>query len=583
MNLKNTAIFASVVGVIVTSVGGCLELKTSNSETTGGQGGSGGGGQGGTGAESTSSSSSNSSSGSSSAGSTSSSSSGGGNCSPGDIMACYPGPADTQFKGVCVAGQITCNGGMWSACAGAILPTLESCDNAKDTNCDGRMGCQGVPKTVATYGTIEDDFITSIANGVGSNGFDGNVYGAGYRRAVTDANGFPDSAEILLLKRNPDGSLDNWSNQFNIDPSGHAYAKDIAVSPKENVVVAGIYQNASLSVGGQGLKAPGMSTLGFLSSFDSAGTYQFAKAFGSDGITEIQAVDVDDAGNIYIGGKFNNSVDFGNGVVVANGGFDGFVASYTSTGVFRWRQSWSGGGDQSVDVLSVDSTGSVYAGATFTASINVGGGTILLSEGATDALISGLSSTTGAVKWHNQIGEAGDILLTDITSNAGNIALVAIFRGAIGIGAATYQSTDNAPFFDTLVATLDSNGGAVKAAYPFLSNGTQVGLGIAMDSFGDVVVDGYFSTLLPFGGGVMDLTTGGDTNAFVVKFDSSLTPRWAHGYGNSLIQAFTTVSIEPTNGHIFIGGGFQGILLGFGVSAPQTTGGYDAILGVMSN
>ncbi len=585
MNPKNTAIFVSIVGGIVTTAGGCLDLKTVNSETTGGQGGSAGSGQGGTGAESTSSSSSNSSSNTSSGSSStsSSSSSSGGNCSAGENMACYPGPADTQFKGACQAGQMTCDAGMWSGCTGFVLPILEACSSIQDTNCDGRMGCKGVVKSSISLGTLDDDAIVAIANGVGSNGYDGAVYGAGYRSAVVAIDGTPDSAQVLFVKRNPLGDLVDWSDKFNIDPSGHAFAKDIAVSPQENVVVVGIYQNASLSVNGQGLKAPGSATLGFLASFDSAGTLQFAKDFGSIGITEVEAVSIDGAGNIYIGGKFNTSINLGNDIVVANGGFDGFVASYTSTGTFRWRQSWSGPGDQSVDVLSAATSGAIYTGATFTSSINVGGGTVLMAEGGTDGLISALDPTNGTVKWHNHIGDAGEIVLTGITSYGGNIALVAAFRGLIAIGAATYDSMDGPTSWDTVVATLESGGGAVMATYPFVSSGSQVGVGIAMDSFGDIVVDGYFSTSLPMGGTIMDLSTGGDVNAFVVKFDSALNPRWGHSYGNSLIQAFTAVSVEPTNGHIFIGGGFQGILLGFGLIAPQTSGGFDAVLGVMTN
>lgn len=574
MNHRNTALFVSVVGALVTTAGGCLELQTSNPGATGGQGGSAGSGQGGTGAETTSSTSSSS-------GSTSSSS--GGNCMPGENMVCYPGPADTQFNGACTAGQMTCNGGMWSACSGVVLPILESCEGLTDVNCDGRNGCQGVVKSVATLGTVEDDAIVAIANGAGSNGFDGAVYGAGYRSAVVGGDGSPDSAAVLLLKRDSSGNLVDWSNKFNIAPSGHAYARDIAVSPQENVVVVGTYQNASLNVNGQGLTAPGTATLGFWASFDSAGTLQFAKSLGSDGITQIETVGIDSAGNIYIGGKFNTSVDFGGGVVFSNGGFDGFVASYTSTGVLRWKQTWSGSGNESVDMLSVDTTGVIYTGATFDSTVNIGGGPVLMSDGGTDALIAALNPATGAAKWYNQIGNTGEVVLTDITSYAGNIALVAAFRGAIDVGPWTHQSMDDPTTWDSVVATLESGGGAVMATYPFVSNGTQLGLGIAMDSFGDIVLDGYFSTSLPFGGVISDLTTGGDINAFVVKFNSALKPRWANGYGNSLLQAFTTVSLEPTNGHIFVGGGFQGLLLGFGPIAPETNGGFDAVLGVVSN
>jgi hypothetical protein len=51
-------------------------------------------------------------------------------------VACYSGPAGTQGLGRCRAGARTCVGGALSACAGEVLPSVESC-NAIDDDCDG--------------------------------------------------------------------------------------------------------------------------------------------------------------------------------------------------------------------------------------------------------------------------------------------------------------------------------------------------------------------------------------------------------------------------------------------------------------
>lgn len=48
---------------------------------------------------------------------------------------CYYGPAQTQDRGVCVAGTQQCFGGQWSLCLGMVTPTVEVCDGL-DNDCD---------------------------------------------------------------------------------------------------------------------------------------------------------------------------------------------------------------------------------------------------------------------------------------------------------------------------------------------------------------------------------------------------------------------------------------------------------------
>lgn len=59
-----------------------------------------------------------------------------GDCADSDVASCYEGPAGTEGKGQCRAGQRTCVNGSWSACEGQVLPELEKCDGL-DNDCDG--------------------------------------------------------------------------------------------------------------------------------------------------------------------------------------------------------------------------------------------------------------------------------------------------------------------------------------------------------------------------------------------------------------------------------------------------------------
>lgn len=59
-------------------------------------------------------------------------------CSPGDTVECYEGPAETKNVGPCRVGQRRCQGdGTWSVCQGQIVPATEVCGNGIDENCSG--------------------------------------------------------------------------------------------------------------------------------------------------------------------------------------------------------------------------------------------------------------------------------------------------------------------------------------------------------------------------------------------------------------------------------------------------------------
>jgi hypothetical protein len=60
-------------------------------------------------------------------------------CAPGQIGACYTGPAVTENVGTCHGGTRVCNadGLGWGACLGEVVPVTEVCSNLGDEDCDG--------------------------------------------------------------------------------------------------------------------------------------------------------------------------------------------------------------------------------------------------------------------------------------------------------------------------------------------------------------------------------------------------------------------------------------------------------------
>jgi len=59
-------------------------------------------------------------------------------CQQGDFIGCYTGSPGTKGVGACTAGARSCDaGGVFGACAGEILPSVEVCGNGLDEDCDG--------------------------------------------------------------------------------------------------------------------------------------------------------------------------------------------------------------------------------------------------------------------------------------------------------------------------------------------------------------------------------------------------------------------------------------------------------------
>ncbi|WP_437597196.1 hypothetical protein WMF28_31785 [Sorangium sp. So ce590] len=76
-------------------------------------------------------------------------------CEPGQVTACYTGPAGTQGVGVCKAGSAAClpSGQSFGDCVGEVTPApQDDCATVEDENCDGEVnepasGCVCAPST----------------------------------------------------------------------------------------------------------------------------------------------------------------------------------------------------------------------------------------------------------------------------------------------------------------------------------------------------------------------------------------------------------------------------------------------------
>ncbi|MBK7985963.1 MAG: hypothetical protein IPK11_03360 [Ignavibacteria bacterium] len=91
-----------------------------------------------------------------------------------------------------------------------------------------------------------------------------------------------------------------------------------------------------------------------------------------------------------------------------------------------------------------------------------------------------------------------------------------------------------------------------------LSGGTE-GIGIAIDGMGNVITTGYFSDTVDFdpGTGVMNLTSAGETDIFILKLDANGNLLWAKSCGGYwIVGGGFSIAFDATN-NVYTTGAFD--------------------------
>ncbi len=376
---------------------------------------------------------------SSTSGTTTTTSTGGpGVCVLGATQACYDGPTGTEGVGTCKAGTQTCDadGGSWGPCVGEVLPQPPDCVSGMDLACTGK-----VPSCAGAY---------------------------------------------------------TWADAFqgSLTQSGQA----VAVDSSGSVVLTGYYVNDGLDFGPGPLTTGGGGFNVFVVKLDPSGGYVWGSGFG-DGADQIgYGVAVDTSGNVFITGYAKGGINFGGGILESAGGKDVFVAKFNAAGEFVWAKLFGDSQDQAGQAIAVDSAGDVYVTGYVNGSIDFGGGA-LTSAGGADAFAVKLSGSNGNYVWAKLFGDSQDQAGQGIAvDSSGHVHVTGYVNGSVDFGGGTLTSAGGA---DAFAVKLSGSDGSYVWAKLFGDSQDQAGQGIAVAGSGDVYVTGYVNGSVDFGGGVL--------------------------------------------------------------------------------
>ncbi|MCW5804125.1 MAG: hypothetical protein KIT31_17260 [Deltaproteobacteria bacterium] len=320
-------------------------------------------------------------------------------------------------------------------------------------------------------------------------------------------------SDCLLLKLSSSGAFE-WARTFGGVGVDNAF--DVAARG-DVVAVTGGFRN-TMTIDTTTLTSAGLSDA-YVAVFGFDGTARWAKGMGAGSLDLGLAVAIDASGDVIVGGRFTNTVDFGGGPLTSAGNFDAFLARYAgATGAHLFSRRFGSTGADQVAVVRVDSNNQIYIVGAFTGTVDFGGATPLTattsSLNATDIFVAKYS-LAGAHLWSRAFGGSDDELANAATVNAsGDIAIVGSFCGTISFGGPSISSASTCPSDDVFAARLSGADGSHIASARVGGAANEEGHGVAESADGRFYVTGQFEGFADFGREAF--TSRGGLDAFVL-------------------------------------------------------------------
>lgn len=343
------------------------------------------------------------------------------------------------------------------------------------------------------------------------------------------------------------------------------WPQDLTIDASNNIITTGYYAGvAADAVSFDGITANGYGSAfhytGYVCKHNSAGTVLWAQRFGSGGTTQdgnVQGICVstDASGNVYVAGNFSRDCRFGGSLTTNTGGTvlssvygdDGFIAKYSSAGVFQWVKQIASSttapqGSESVKGIVVTSSG-IFVTGTFSGRTNFSG-TYLTStmDGAsytTDIFIAKYD-LSGNVSWVRQAGSNKTDYSTGISADAsGNLYIFGEFQSTATFGSINVTSGGGAgsTITNPYLAKYNNSGTCqwVKTGYSTssISNYYLTTQPPAIDVFNNIYISGSIPAGTSINWGSTLTNSSGFSTIYCTKFNSAGTHQWSQQFTSS--------------------------------------------------
>jgi hypothetical protein len=399
-----------------------------------------------------------------------------------------------------------------------------------------------------------------------------------FRVGATNGIGTTYSAVATATTQPAGTSGVTFSRKFGGADAGldYVFPKAVAIASTGNIVVGGNVQGTADFGGGNTAKTSSLDL--FIATYTGNGVFSWARRVGSTALSsEIYALALDSADNIYAAGNFNNTLNVGTGNLVSAGGPDILLVKYNAAGTVQWSKRIGGTGTDKGFGIAVDANGDIYVTGVFVNSVDFGSGTPLTSAGGADIFLAKYSAA-GTHLWSKRFGGTGsDIGYAVALDSGGNVLLTGKFQGTADFGGGALTSAGDD---DIVVAKYDPTGAHLWSKR-FGGTSADTPIAMAIDSADNILVTGgFYSPILNFGGqDLVNSATTGTFPIFLVKLSTAGAHVWSKMFttGSSLAAVVSTSVAVDTADNVLLTGQIGGTV-NFGGGNLLQTYNYDVFV-----
>ncbi len=340
------------------------------------------------------------------------------------------------------------------------------------------------------------------------------------------------------------GSSDETANGLCADNQGNIYFCG-RTSSLSNIATVGSFQ---ASIGG--------ASDAFIVCMNSLGQRQWATYFGGPGDDWANAIVYNNAGGIYVAGSSNSSIGMsttGSHQSTCGGGIDGFLAKFNTAGARLWSTYFGGNDEDQATALAC--RGPVLYLAGYTKSTNgIAAGNYYQDTlaGDYDGFLARFSPT-GSLLWAKYVGGTALDQITGLSCDTNLKVYATGITLSTGLADSNAYQDSLAGSADAFLMRFDSLGARSWSTY-FGGPGSDNGYSIFCDTSLNLYLSGStnstsgIASTNPF-----QASLAGGFDAFLAKFNSSGSFKWATYYGGTANDCAYSVCSNGTN-KVFLGG-----------------------------
>jgi len=340
-------------------------------------------------------------------------------------------------------------------------------------------------------------------------------------------------------------------NEWMINASGNQpiLVSAITSSPSGNLYVAGSFEeNIKLRKQTIGAKADGHD---FIAKFNKQDSLELLSAIKACGYYHISSLHADSFDNLFVAGYFSDTLQIAGKQLVAKNYIDAFIADIDEDGEMQNFKQIESSFYGTPLIYKTDQQGYRYLVTSFTGKSFSMGKKTFVTDSYHNIIVLKFNQDNNIVK-SILIPGNGKLIVNDMTISKSGIFLSGTFSNYFTINTKEYRSKgrDDA-FFITLDGDLSTE--AVKI---FGTEYNDAGGATAFDKEGDVLYAGTFTGDLKITNKVL-LRSNGNTDVFIIKYDSKGNLSWADNIGGSSSKHLKSLVINKS-GNIYVAGSFSG-------------------------